>query len=671
MSFSIDSELLLQKYACGYSATVSDDQSLVCLWNVHNNIEIYRTNGGYLINRLNDEIQNHRLIDVVWHGNDLFCCYNSGTVSIYREGRELVKQLTFIPKGAKTKCILCDNLVPSDDRYSLSDGNLLNSMPKLNKWDMIKNELDNELILNSELGKKKPIDIFMAIDSKTNKLILSIEGTLNIKVGEKLKLPKDIKRIIKVSSGKYMCLGKDWSYQVLDLTFLQDPNIYKLIKTTQEYSALLRYLKQLHRHLRMKLTEPYFEFVETLLKEEHKNALQELFYMGVTKLEVMEELHEVQLQTFRLDKWSALSNDLCSNSIGLMVACTIPLLERMIVLAASIEALCEAITWIKFPNEIWVGSKLRERTVETLKSVRSQTDSIMKNKKTQELGLMWIRSLSDSLSKMERNRDQISPPEPETTNGSNNFSFFGSSTGITGEDSKTLQKRADINTVEKFLAKDLLPEKQYEWVKTSFPNLILETQAEFDKIIKDYTLKWLKRQMSVEFDQTRNIQTGDNVDQICDIRILRHEDSSKRVLLVTPTELILLNLQTQKIDVRSPLPLPSHKVAMTLTRHNTDPAALPLKKQQYKNPRLQLVPISAGQPSLSTAPVQNITEEVFFLLPLCQTVTVFIETAVASNTDSILSPDGRSHSLAVDHLPHSADLTGESHDLHRHTIRIV
>ncbi|CDO96254.1 unnamed protein product [Kluyveromyces dobzhanskii CBS 2104] len=671
MNVNINSELWLRKNVDGYSANVSDDQSLVCLWKSSFGIEIYRTDGGYLINKVNDATQENELIDVMWRGNTLYCCYANGKVRIYKEGREQLKELTFTPKGVKTKCMLCDNLELEDDRFSLSDGNLLKSMPKLNKWDLVKNELAAELIISNDLEKNKNVDIFMAVDSKTNKLILSIEGTLNIKVGEKLKLPKDITRIIKVSPGKYMLLGKDYTYQILDLSFLLDHNIYKLIKTTQEYNFLLRYLKQLHRHMGMKLADPYFRFVGTLLSAEHKNGLEELFYTGVTNLELMEELYDVQLQKFRLDKWNSLSDDLCSKSIGLMVACVTPLLERMIVLGATIEALCEAITWIKFPNEMAFDSKLRPLTVDLLKSVRSQTEDMKKIKRSQRLGLNWVQSLSDRLSKMRQTRDRAASSDPLAISTDRNLSSNGNGTVSAFEDYATIQKRTEIASVETFLTKNILPKDEYEWVRSTFPNLILRTQAEFDKIMKEYTLKWFKRQIKTGYNQTRDIQTEDNGDTICDIQILHPANTVNHALLVTTTELVLVNLQTHLIDARASLPLPSRKVASTLTSQSNSEDSSSSQKKKFKPPRFQLVPISAVKTSLSISSTHNAKDDTFYLLPLCLTVSVITEATTTNDSQSNTQPNSEAQPDNEDPSTQGAVPKKESRAADRFFIRIA
>ncbi|KAG0674724.1 hypothetical protein C6P41_002782 [Kluyveromyces marxianus] len=622
MDFIVNSQVLLRKYINGYSISISEDQSLVCLWNTGSELEIYRSNGGYLINKVGNKEQNRGLIDVRWFGTQLFCNYNNGSVLVYEEGRELVRQLTFMPKGTRTKCIFYDYIQLEEDRYSMTEGALLKYMPKLNKWDTVKNQLDNELILGNDSAGKGVIDVFASIDAKTNKLVLSIEGTLNIKLGDKLKLPKDINRLMRVSLGKFLCMNKASQYQIVNLTFLQDQNFYKLIKTTQEYGALMKYLKQLHRHIGMKLVDPYFQFVDTLWKEAHRKALQELFYVGITDPESMQELHEIQLQSFRIEKWQSLSMNLCSNSISLIVSCMLPLLERMVVLAATIEALCEAITLISFPEEKGFTSELRQHTLRMLKSLRAQTAELMKVKKSHNVGFEWIQVITERLSKMEKDRRQTSSSSPATTgvSGPNGNSNSAGRSGGTTESSASLKKRLYLSTVEDFLTSDMVPQNQYEWVKNTFPREFIQTQTEFDRIMRDYTLRWLKKQISAEYEQPKFIELedtdygkGDYTTPICDVQIIQGLSKLPRALFVTPIELILVNLETQKIESRCPTPLPSTRLASAVTALNSDLDVL--RNKAAAKPRLQLIPVK-NSVSLPT------TLSTYYLMPLRQIVTV-------------------------------------------------
>lgn len=551
MNLGSELEHLLREQKDGYKVAISDDYSLICLWSKAREIEVYRTNGGYLINKIGSKVESRELIDVVWNGTTLYCCYSNGSVSMFKEGRELVKQLVLMPKGSRTKCLFCDILQLDEDFYALSEGNLLKTMPKLNKWNMIKNELDNVLIIDDEFKKSRTVDLFITVDHKTNKLIISIEGTLNIKVGDKVKLPKDANKIIRISNGKYLCFNKSFEFQIIDLTFLQDQNTYKMIKATQEYSILLKYLKQLHRHMGMKLTEPYFQYIDDLLKDSHKAAIKDLFYMGVSNTEMMEELKDTQLQKFRLDKLKAMSSELCDSSIGLIVSCMSPLLERMVVLGATIESLCEAITWIKFPEDTF-SSDIRQQGMALLESMNSQIPTIIDIKRSHKAGFVWLQALSEKLA-------ADTEPQDHSDNSDYKSMFI-----VSAESANDLMQRADLARIEMFLTKDLEPTSQFEWVKNKFPSMILKLQGAFDSLMKDYTLRWLKKQITGFYSVPVLIPTLSKLD-IHDTKILTHSNHIL-ALLATPTELILVNLDANTIETRTHIPLESRQIPTTLSQ---------------------------------------------------------------------------------------------------------
>lgn len=563
MDLGIAPDLLFDKVKNDRRICFSEDNSMICFWKPGEEIQIYRRSAGYLINTLGTREENSKLMDVKWIQKTLFCCYSNGTVTVFNEGRELQKQYSLLPKGARMECVLCDQLQLARNLYSLSDGEILKSMPKINKWDVIKNDLSKELITSEESGKQKTVNVFLAIENKTNKLIISIEGILNVRLGDKVKVPKGIDRILRIGPAKYMLLNQLSEYQIIDLSAWTEHSNNKLIKAVQEYSTLLRNLKQLHRHLGMKLADPYYLMAQKLFTGEQRKALSDMFYFGTSDKELRSELRDSALDKFRLGSLRNLSNDLCGTSAMLMVSSMSPLLERLVVLGANIESLCESLTWLKFREQKFEG-RIRSTAVELLKDMNVRITTIAQIEKSHRVGFVWLQTLHDRLSMDSAVKDEED----------HKFSY---EYGFCTDTNDNLLLRQELEELEKFLCTYIIPESYHRWVKQAFPNKILELQTSFDTVMKDYILKWFKKQINLVNDGPVKIPTFTE-DKLVDVKAISFADEAL-LLLLTSQDVVLLNLEKNRVEASASIPKSFVGLTHSETMHtllNSSPTQLVL-----------------------------------------------------------------------------------------------
>ncbi|AET39363.1 anaphase promoting complex subunit 4 Ecym_4300 [Eremothecium cymbalariae DBVPG len=345
---------------------------------------------------------------------------------------------------------------------------------------------------NASLSENES-NMFLTYDNATRKVMVSIDGTFNFRYGEKNKFPTKVTNILSGNANNYVFLNdEDWQLQIIKLEFTESHQMHELMKCCSQIQFLMKYLRDNHKIIGVKLMEPHATFINSLFPDEQASrllkGLKDVFYLGYSAEKNIENWFTLKLGRHGISIWKQRNHLFWSSSQGILVTCMIPACERLIVAVKRLQGLIKSLKLNIFgldDDEELIApevDELLQMGLDTLTEIVKQVEKFHIGENMSIDGLTWIEYMIDSLLR----------GEEDDGNNSN-----GQDCALSNDVDALDTYPKEHYSTQLFLNNFVLPTQTYKWIKNDFPNKLESLIRQFDLVQKNYTAKWIKKMIKV------------------------------------------------------------------------------------------------------------------------------------------------------------------------------
>ncbi|AMD18926.1 HBR025Wp [Eremothecium sinecaudum] len=335
-------------------------------------------------------------------------------------------------------------------------------------------------------------NMFLTYDNSTRKVVLSIDGTFNFRYGEKNKFPSKITKILPGNKSNYVFLNdEDWQLQTIKLEFTESHQMHELMKSCSQVQFLIKYIKENHKVIALKLMEPHANFIQGLFPDEQVSnllrAIKDVFYFGHSDEKSIESWLMLKVGRHGINVWKQRNHLFWSSTQGFLVTCMIPACERLVVAVKRLQGLIKSLklTVFSLDDDEYLATtevqELLDMSLEVLKEFVAKVEHFHIGEKMSLDGLTWIEYIMEHMLHTE--------DETSNSNGQD---------GLSAEDNEVTENYPrDHYSIQLFLQEYIIPSQTYNWIKASFPSKLEALARQFDLVQKNYTAKWIKKLIRV------------------------------------------------------------------------------------------------------------------------------------------------------------------------------